>query len=62
MVAKVMVKYYLNQEGTEIFDDEVATGIYYNGPTVSGVNVRYATDPNWANRVYEIMVTLYEKL
>ncbi len=62
MVAKVMSKYYLNPEGTDIFDDEVATGIYYNGPTVSGVNVRYATDPNWANRVYEIMVTLYEKL
>ena len=62
MVAKVMIKYYLNPEGTEIFDGEVATGSYYNGPTVSGVNVRYATDPNWANRVYEIMVTLYEKL
>lgn len=62
MVAKVMVKYYLNPEGVEIFDDEVSTGIYYNGPTVSGVNVRYASDPNWATRVYEIMVSLYEKL
>ena len=62
MVSKVMMKYYLNPEGVEIFDDEVATGIYYNGPTVSGVNTRYATDPNWAARVYEIMVSLYEKL
>ena len=62
MVAKVMVKYYLNPEGVEIYDDEVSTGIYYNGPTVSGVNVRYASDPNWAKCVYEIMVSLYEKL
>lgn len=62
MVAKVMAKHYLNSEGVEIFDNEVSTGMYYNGPTVSGVNVRYASDPNWANRVYEIMVSLYEKL
>lgn len=62
MVAKVMAKYYLNPEGVEIFDDEVSTGIYYNGPTIAGVNVRYASDSNWATRIYEIMVSLYEKL
>lgn len=62
MLAKVMAKYYLNEPETEIFGDEIATGIYYNGPTVSGVNVRYASDQNWATRVYEIMVSLYEKL
>ena len=62
MVSKVMVKHYLNPEGIEIYDDELSTGMYYNGPTVAGVNTRYASDPNWATRVYEIMVSLYEKL
>ena len=57
-----MAKYYLNPEGVEIYDGEVSTGMYYNGPTVSGVNTRYASDSNWATRVYEIMVMLYEKL
>ena len=62
MVARVMAKYYLNPEGTEIFDGEIAEGTYYNGPTVAGVNTRYASDTNWATRVYNIMVLLYEKL
>ena len=62
MVAKVMAKYYLNPEGIEVFDGEVSNGIYYNGPTVSGVNTRYASDSNWATRVYEIMFSLYKKL
>lgn len=62
MVAKVMTKYYLNPEGVEIYDDEISTGIYYNGPTMAGVNARYASDTNWATRVYEIMVSLYSKL
>ena len=62
MVAKVMAKHYLNPQGIEIYDDEVSTGMYYNGPTVSGVNTRYASDSNWATRVYEIMCLLYKKL
>lgn len=62
MVARVMAKYYLNPEGVEVYDNEVSTGMYYNGPTVAGVNTRYASDANWATRVYEIMVSLYEKL
>ena len=41
---------------------ELATGKYYNGSNVSGVNVRYATDTNWANAVYTIMENLYKKL
>ena len=57
-----MAKYYLNEAGTEIYDEEVAVGTYYNGPTISGVNVRYASDPNWSTRIYEIMHSLYEKL
>ena len=62
MIAKVMAKYYLNPEGIEICEGEISTGSYYNGPTVSGVNTRYASDANWAARVYEIMVSLYKKL
>ena len=62
LVAKVLVKYYLNEEGTEIYDNEIALATYYNGPTISGVNVRYASDPNWSTRIYEIMHSLYEKL
>lgn len=61
-VAKVMAKYYLNEAGTEIYDEEVAVGTYYNGPTLSGINTRYASDTNWATRIYEIMVSLYKKL
>ena len=62
LVAKVLVKHYLNTTGTPVYDGELATGKYYNGPNVSGVNVRYATDTNWANAVYTIMENLYKKL
>lgn len=61
-VAKSLVKYYLNERNSLIYEGEAAAGTYYNGPTVSGVNVRYASDPNWCNRVFEIMQALYEKL
>ncbi len=46
-VAKSLVKYYLNPSGTKIYDGETAAGWYYNGPTLSGVNTRYATDQDW---------------
>lgn len=62
LIAKVLVKYYLNQKGTPIYDGEFAKGSYYNGPTVKGVNIRYASDDNWSNRVYSIMEDLYNKL
>ena len=62
LVAKVLVKHYLNTTGTPVYDGELATGKYYNGPNVSGVNVRYATDTNWANAIYTIMENLYKKL
>ena len=35
---------------------------YYFGPTLSGVNVRYASDKNWANGVYTWMQYLYQNL
>ena len=62
MVAKVLVKYYLNESGTVIYEGEKAVGSYYNGPTISGVNTRYASDKNWANKVYSVMEKLYGKL
>ena len=61
-VAKSLARHYLNDSGRIIYDDEIAEGTYYNGETLSGVNVRYASDPNWSTRIYNIMVSLYEKL
>lgn len=62
LVAKNLSKYYLNEPGTSIYDGETAVGSYYNGPTVSGVNIRYASDNGWAQKVYNTMVELYNKL
>lgn len=62
LVTKVMAKYYLNPAGTKIYGDEMASGKYYNGPTVSAVNIRYATDTEWAKKVYSYMEFLYNKL
>ena len=61
-VAKSLVKHYLNDSGRIIYDNEIAEGTYYNGETLSGVNVRYASDTNWSTRIYNLMVSLYEKL
>ena len=62
LVARVFVKYYLNPAGTKIYDGNRAAGTYYNGSTLTGVNVRYASDKNWANGVYTWMKYLYKKL
>ena len=62
LIARVLVKYYLNPKGTNIYGGEQAVGTYYNGPTLMGVNVKYATDKNWANAVYNHMKYLYNKL
>lgn len=62
LMARVLTKYYLNPAGTKIYNSETAVATYYNGPTVSGVNTRYATDKNWANAVYNYMKYLYEKI
>ncbi len=61
-VAKSLVKYYLNPAGTKIYDGETAEGWYYNGPTVEGVNTRYASDENWHKKVYSYMEMLYNRL
>ncbi|HCC03667.1 MAG TPA: hypothetical protein DEP51_02255 [Clostridiales bacterium] len=62
LLARVLVKYYLNQKGTLIYDGQVASGKYYSGNTVSAVNKKYATDKNWANCVYKYMEYLYNKI
>ena len=62
LVARVLVKYYLNPPGTPIYGGEVASGTYYKGSTVTAVNQSYATDKNWANAVYKWMLYLYNKL
>ena len=62
LIARVFVKYYLNPKGTSIYGGETALGTYYNGPTLTGVNTRYATDKNWANAVFLHMKYLYNKL
>lgn len=61
-VAKSLVKYYLNPSGTKIYDGETAAGWYYNGPTVVGVNTRYASDPDWHTKVFNYMQLLYHRL
>ena len=62
LIARVFVKYYINPKGTSIYGGEQAVGTYYNGPTLSGINTKYATDKNWANGVYANMKYLYNKL
>ena len=62
LIARVLVKHYLNPKGIAIYGGESATGKYYNGNTVSAVNQKYATDKNWANKVYSYMEYLYSKL
>ncbi len=62
LLARVFVKYYLNPAGTSIYGGETASGKYYNGPTLIGINQKYATDKNWANSVYTTMKYLYNKL
>lgn len=61
-VAQALAKNYLNQSGTKITEDVVATAAYYNGTTISAVNTRYASDENWANKVYSYMQYLYNRL
>lgn len=62
LIARVLVKHYLNPKGTVIYGGETATGKYYNGNTLTGVNKKYASDKNWANKVYSYMEYLYKKI
>ena len=61
LIARVLVKYYLNPKGTVIYDNQRANGKYYNGNTLSAVNKKYASDKNWAKGVYSHMQYLYKK-
>ena len=61
-VAKYLAKNYLNKAGTKIYDEETATGTYYNEPTIAGVNVRYCTDKDWATKIFKYMDQLYSRL
>lgn len=61
-LAKALAKNYLNPAGVTIYGGETATGKYYNGTTIASINVKYATDENWGNAVFNIMEGLYEKL
>ncbi|MDO5556848.1 MAG: G5 domain-containing protein [Clostridia bacterium] len=62
LIARVLVKYYLNPKGTSIYEGQSATGSNYNGPTLRGVNTKYATDKKWCNGVYKWMEYLYNRL
>lgn len=62
MISRVLVKHYLNPKGTSIYNGEIATGKYYNGCTLAGVNKKYATDKKWADSVYTWMKYLYNRL
>lgn len=62
LIARVLVKYYLNPKGTQIYDGQAASGKYYSGNTISAVNKKYATDSNWENAVYNYMKYLYGKI
>lgn len=62
LIARVLVKYYINPPGTKIYDGQVASGKYYSGNTISAVNKKYATDTNWGNSVYKYMQYLYGKI
>lgn len=62
LLGRVFMKYYLNPAGNKIYGSEIATGSYYNGPTIEGVNKKYATDKNWKNGVYKWMEYLYNRI
>lgn len=62
LLSRVFVKYYLNPEGTAIYEGNIASGRFYNGNTLSAVNTRYASDKNWAASVYEWIKYLYNKI
>ena len=62
LIARVLVKYYINPPGTKIYDGQAASGKYYSGNTISAVNKKYATDTNWGNCIYKYMNYLYEKI
>ena len=61
-VAETLSTKYLHVAGTKISDELTATGTYFNGTTAKSVNVRYASDEGWADKVFNYMQYLYNKL
>ena len=61
-VAEVLSTKYLHVAGTKISNELTATGTYFNGTTAKSVNVRYASDTGWADKVFNYMQYLYNKL
>lgn len=61
-VAETLSTKYLHTVGTVIADDIIATGTYFNGTTAKSVNMRYASDEGWADKVFNYMQYLYNKL
>ena len=62
LLARVFKKYYINPAGTSIYSGDVANGKFYNGNTLSSINIKYASDKNWANGVFKWMTHLYNSL
>lgn len=61
-VAEALSTKYLHVAGTKINEGITATGTYFNGTTAKSVNVRYASDENWSDKVFSYMQYLYNKL
>ena len=62
IVAAWLISNYLNPAGTVLRTGDIATGRYYNGANVTGVNVRYASDSDWCTKVFATMQSLYSGL
>ena len=61
-VAAWLISNYLNPAGTLLKNGSTASGLYFNGANVTGVNVRYASDPAWCTKVFATMQSLYSRL
>lgn len=61
-VAEALSTKYLHVAGTKINDELTATGTYFNGTTAKSVNIKYASDEGWADKVFNYMQYLYNKL
>ena len=61
-IAETLSTKYLHVWGAKINDELTATGAYFNGTTAKSVNVRYASDEAWADKVFNYMQYLYNRL
>ena len=61
-VAEALSSRYLHVAGTKITDELTASGTYFNGTTIKSVNIRYASDEAWNEKVFSYMQYLYNKL